>query len=835
MIGEKSDPVINDKLWIAYAGGLASYTSGAASVDNMGIGSGSGTALDISDDGQTIMVVVGNQVYTSTDGGASWADRSGNGFGEIPSGSRIEVALSKDMPNNMYAVVVTGGGGTLRGVYSSSDSGQTFYEIAPSSNGGTEPFSPFVSLAGQGVYNCALVVVPGQPDRCILGGIRLHKYSQAQSFPPAGQWSDLNQNFSNVPSLNYVHSDIHTFHFDANGVFYIGCDGGIFKSNDNGDTFFSQNFNYRTTQYYGMGYNYKGHMIGGTQDNGTHVLTGFGITPNAGEQVRGGDGFDCEMSQYDPGFAIASIYNNAISRSFDGGSSFQAFMNEYDTPGPFFTTLGLYETHFDEESTDIVPIFVTTTDETEQVTGDTMSYYNPILTGDSLTYLSGNYGIEFSTVAEYDVPFWDTMTVFENGVVIDFIDTTTVTQMDSLTITVYDPIDTMIWIVVDNDSTFFHLVDSIPMMVDTVITTVTTTIDTFYVDGQIPVLDSTLVLFYGAPDYARSLFAAGGFGEFWMSRDVTKSLTSNVELANISGNGFGGTPTCFEFSEDGDVLYVGTNPSRVFRITGLRQASTAAELELIAGSTMTQIYSGSGAIRDLSLDPNDQSKLAICKAGYGTNDKVLVSTSALTAPNTTNTEGTFEGAWGMPADLERMPCYSILFDKNNPGRMIAGTEYGTWLSDDEGDSWTECNLGMGRVPVYDLRQQIKTVDDNPNMLNEGTLYAGSFGRGLFYDGGYILSVDDVVDSPQSPLSDLRIYPNPMNISGNVNLNLTREADVTIEIFDINGKLVMSSHRGQLNRGEQSLQFDVDQLRNGTYILNVIMDEYNETGRFVIMN
>jgi hypothetical protein len=733
----KADPVNPAKVWICYGGGVATYTWGDADVE-VKLGPVYASSIDISNDGQTIIAVKGNEVHVSTDGGNTFVDRQSSNFGDIPSGAtgRIEVALSHENPDYMY-VLIANTSGYLRGVFASTDRGASWYEIAPDSNNGTNPFSPFLSVAGQGVYDNACTVVPGHPDRLIIGGVRMYRFQLASPIPPlSGTWSNINVQFANGPNPYYVHSDIHTFHWDVNNVFYVGCDGGIFKSFNSGTTYVPSNYNYRSTQYYGIATNVLGHIAGGTQDNGTHLITGMFSSPNDAESIRGGDGFDTEMSQYNPNLIFGTIYNNDVARSLDGGELFIDIIDQDAFPGPFNTTIGLYE-RIDE-------------------TMATESYYfyaqQDYTAGQTIDYTSQSYGIPLSYTLTEDL------------------------------------------------------------------------------------LEDSLIRL---PDPAQSLFAVGGIGRFWLTRDATKEEVSagDIDYGEVSQVPGSAVITCFAFSPDGDICYAGSNNGSVYRVSGLRSAYSGAEIQSAAASSFTTIYQGGGYISDIAVDYNNPNRLALSKSGYGSAAKIYISDVA----SSTTANNTFQAAWNIPGDLALMPAYSVLFDKNNPSRILAGTEYGVWVSDDLGISWEEASVGMGRVPVYALRQQNTTNEQldglpfNIEVLNPGGIYAGTFGKGLYYIGDFILGVDDIQTTlSDKPFFDLTIFPNPTTDAAKVKLNLTKTASVTLEIMDMSGRLVYRDMVGKLAAGERVISIPVNQFENGNYILNVITENYNETGRFVVL-
>ena len=207
--------------------------------------------------------------------------------------------------------------------------------------------------------------------------------------------------------------------------------------------------------------------------------------------------------------------------------------------------------------------------------------------------------------------------------------------------------------------------------------------------------------------------------------------------------------------------------------------------------------------------------------------------------STTSGTTSFNGAWDIEADLDLMPVYSVLFDANNPGRVLAGTEYGIWLSDDLGNTWEEATEGMGRVPIYDLRQQTKTngdLDPLPfpaEVLNPGAIYAGTFGRGIYYIGDYILGLDDLSSAPYSTGFNISIYPNPASEFANVRLTFEKNVNLVIEVIDVTGRLVYSQPYGFISAGERIFNIPTYDLNEGNYILRVIANGQAEVGRFSV--
>jgi len=252
-----------------------------------------------------------NSIQKSSDRGVTWTTISPTGV----QFSRASIAISPEDPNYVY--FMASAGGTLEGVYRSTDGGISFTKII---NRGTPYFEPLGSTASaQGNYNNVLSVNPKNKDHIIMGGV------------PLAEWK-LNNNPTYIASLNefgganpsHVHADKHVLQWDETTTpptLIIGCDGGLFFSSDNLRTFSPKNFGFNATQFYHVAADYEGNVAGGTQDNGTQYINKKGNTKKAAVLIKGGDGYYTEISVKDNSKIFSSTYYGNITRSRDFGKT----------------------------------------------------------------------------------------------------------------------------------------------------------------------------------------------------------------------------------------------------------------------------------------------------------------------------------------------------------------------------------------------------------------------------------------------------------------------------------------------------------------------------------
>jgi photosystem II stability/assembly factor-like uncharacterized protein len=123
-------------------------------------------------------------------------------------------------------------------------------------------------------------------------------------------------------NLPYLHADMHCGAYDKNGNLYVGSDGGIFMSSDEGATW-TDKYNVGLVSHllYSVGSSEAAPdaVIGGFQDNGTRVRASNTTTFN---QTIGGDGFGAVVHANNGAQMLGSLYYTRIYKSTDGGANF---------------------------------------------------------------------------------------------------------------------------------------------------------------------------------------------------------------------------------------------------------------------------------------------------------------------------------------------------------------------------------------------------------------------------------------------------------------------------------------------------------------------------------
>ncbi|MGD2033503.1 MAG: hypothetical protein PVF73_00495, partial [Bacteroidales bacterium] len=164
-------------------------------------------------------------IYRSTNGGNSFF-RIMNGIDLSGGFNRIEIAVTPDEPNAVFALFSDSETDGFYALYKSSDQGASWRAVYGRGSNDRNLLgwsSDGSDAGGQGWYDLSLSVSPSDADVILVGGVNLWKSTNGgESWTLSGLW------YRN-PGYNYVHADQHMLTYSPlNGKLYCGNDGGVY-------------------------------------------------------------------------------------------------------------------------------------------------------------------------------------------------------------------------------------------------------------------------------------------------------------------------------------------------------------------------------------------------------------------------------------------------------------------------------------------------------------------------------------------------------------------------------------------------------------------------------
>jgi hypothetical protein len=762
------DPTNSNRIYVAQVDGLMmSSDAGLTWKEVIPSVTSACQDVDVASNGK-VVAAFGNNIYLSPSGDSGTFVNS-----PLPiASSRTEIAIAPSNPNVIYASATIS---RLSGIVKSIDGGQTWTVIGP---GGTTSFDPFCSSQQcQGGYDNAIAVSTTNSGHILVGGVTLWEWKQAPNDNFTGSWAQIAYNFGSAGNPNYVHSDIHRITFTSGTEALIGTDGGVFRSSNlvsQTPQFVALNNGYNVTQFYDIGVGPTGKVLGGTQDNGS-IMVGFNFNQGrSGIQIRGGDGFDSELSALVPEVGFASLYygkvlkmtgiaDNVLNLNIDGGNFYNSDLSGRCSPtigtagcGPFYTSFKLWETFNDVNSRDTLELNV----RTDKV------YYN----GDTILLPSQT----------------------RNRFIKHAVNMVADTIVDSLPANI--------------NVTFKGIVDRYQSMA-------------ILANAAVSGSSSSLHI---TRDAVKSIAS-------------TEIEWFRIAGATSKPDGFDGTVISMAVSRDGDIIYAGTSGGDLYRISGLNAAWSADDYAFTTASSIIKCkkfgrFSGR-AVTGIAVDPNNADNVIVTCGNYSNQVYVYRSTFATTAGDPLTSFESIQGT-----GLDKFPTYSAVIDKRNNNSVVIGTEFGVYATENAFTAnandvvWTEENAGLARVPVYEVQQQVFGYQ---YASNSGMIYAGSHGRGIFKSDKFVSAREIDASSLNTFESKIKMYPNPVVSNATLEFTTGKSENLTLTVYDLSGRIVQTKQIGNTPKGNQKIQLELNGLSNGSYFLTLRGDTETKTAKFIV--
>jgi hypothetical protein len=303
------------------------------------------------------------------------------------------------------------------------------------------------------------------------------------------------------------------------------------------------------------------------------------------------------------------------------------------------------------------------------------------------------------------------------------------------------------------------------------------------------------VLFYGA----ERVYKTTNGGDYW------NPISPNLTGGQSPGNLVYGTITTIDQSRlDSDIIWAGTDDSRVW-VTTNGGGSWTMVSDSLPNRWCTRV----------TADLSHQSWAYVTFSGYKV-DELLPHIF-----RTTDWGETWEDISGNLVDI---PINDVLQDPDHPGRLFIGTDFGMYYTETGGQVWQVMGEGHSVCPVFDIH------------LHQGsrTLVSGTHGRSMYkFD---LTQLDAVIaQAPKPTLAPARLeqnYTNPFNVSTVIPFELSKASHVTLQVYDVNGRLVATLMDRDAGQGRYRVPFEARDLASGTYFATLVVGDYRDVIKMV---
>lgn len=218
----------------------------------------------------------------------------------------------------------------------------------------------------------------------------------------------------------------------------------------------------------------------------------------------------------------------------------------------------------------------------------------------------------------------------------------------------------------------------------------------------------------------------------------------------------------------------------------------------------------------IATDPNNPSIAYATYSGFSSGSKVFKTTNF--GMNWTN----------ITSNLPNIPVNCIVVNPASANNIFIGTDLGVFSTVDGGSSWVQDNSGLANVAVADLDYR----------SSDNKLFAATHGRGMF-STTVVTSVKEIAGTFPEKFELSQNYPNPFNPSTSFKYSLPEAGNVTVMIYDLNGKRVTELVNNYQNAGTYEVAWNGKndtgvQVSSGTYIYRIDAGDYSQVKKMVLM-
>lgn len=155
--------------------------------------------------------------------------------------------------------------------------------------------------------------------------------------------------------------------------------------------------------------------------------------------------------------------------------------------------------------------------------------------------------------------------------------------------------------------------------------------------------------------------------------------------------------------------------------------------------------------------------------------------------------------------------------------VTAAAPFYSFFGPDDNDSTTT----VAQIGWVNIFAPLGTTPDARLTALSSEATGGDFTDNKF-QGGFIGIAEHA-----AVIGSVAVYPNPMNDNAAIAVNLVADNNVTVELFDLSGKKVLSVFEGNMNAGNNTVSFSAAGLNAGIYTAVVSANGFHTTVKVAV--
>jgi hypothetical protein len=157
-------------------------------------------------------------------------------------------------------------------------------------------------------------------------------------------------------------------------------------------------------------------------------------------------------------------------------------------------------------------------------------------------------------------------------------------------------------------------------------------------------------------------------------------------------------------------------------------------------------------------------------------------------------------------------------------KIFSTTHNGIFLSEDNGENWTDKSLGLPNRYIMNI------------CIHDTFVFVSPIREAIWRIplSEMITSADQLTEIKPETFNLSQNYPNPFNPSTAIKYSVPNSSRVKIKVFDVLGKEVTTLVNEEKPAGNYEVNFDAAKLTSGVYFYRIMVSDFIQTKKMLLL-